>query len=114
MLSRNHPDGIHIAFDDHRLVNTDTRLPCTSGGHAVRGHHPGHLPADARPCDANCPEEFKGKARELLLEMRGRPSGWNTTIKRTKDSDRSCSGSSPTSLTGTTRPRTSTSRPVGD
>ena len=21
MLSRNHPDGIHIAFDDHRLVN---------------------------------------------------------------------------------------------
>ena len=21
MLPRNHPDGIHIAFDDHRLVN---------------------------------------------------------------------------------------------
>ena len=23
MLPRKHPDGIHIAFDDHRLVNND-------------------------------------------------------------------------------------------
>ena len=33
------------------------------------------------PCDPHCPDEFKGKARKLLLAMRGRPSGWNTTIK---------------------------------
>ena len=33
------------------------------------------------PCDPHCPEEFKGRARELLLGMRGRPSGWNSTIK---------------------------------
>ena len=33
------------------------------------------------PCDPNCPEEFKGKARELLLGMRERPSGWNSTVK---------------------------------
>ena len=32
------------------------------------------------PCDLHCPEEFKGKAREILLAMRGRPSGWDTTI----------------------------------
>ena len=34
MLPRNHPDGIHIAFDDHRLVNNaglilPARWPCT-------------------------------------------------------------------------------------
>ena len=33
------------------------------------------------PCDPHCPEEFKGGARKLLLAMRGRPSGWDTTIK---------------------------------
>ena len=33
------------------------------------------------PCDPHCPDEFKGKARKLLLAMRGRPSGWVTTIK---------------------------------
>ena len=33
------------------------------------------------PCDPHCPDDFKGKARQLLLAMRGRPSGWNTTIK---------------------------------
>ena len=33
------------------------------------------------PCDPHCPEEFKGRARELLLGMRGRPSGWNSTIQ---------------------------------
>ena len=33
------------------------------------------------PCDPLCPEEFKGRARELLLGMRGRPSGWNSTIQ---------------------------------
>ena len=32
------------------------------------------------PCDPHCPDEFKDKARELLLAMRGRPSGWDTTI----------------------------------
>ena len=32
------------------------------------------------PCDPHCPDEFKGNARELLLAMRGRPSGWDTTI----------------------------------
>ena len=33
------------------------------------------------PCDPHCPDEFKDKAKELLLAMRGRPSGWDTTIK---------------------------------
>ena len=32
------------------------------------------------PCDLHCPDEFKDKARELLLGMRGRPSGWDATI----------------------------------
>ena len=32
------------------------------------------------PCDPHCPDEFKARARELLLAMRGRPSGWDTTI----------------------------------
>ena len=33
------------------------------------------------PCDPHCPEEFKAGARKLLLAMRGRASGWETTIK---------------------------------
>ena len=33
------------------------------------------------PCDPHCPEEFKTRAKELLLAMRGRPSGWNSTVK---------------------------------
>ena len=33
------------------------------------------------PCDPHCPDEFKAQARELLLEMRGRPSGWNSVIQ---------------------------------
>ena len=33
------------------------------------------------PCDPHCPDEFKVHARELLLGMRGRPSGWNSVIQ---------------------------------
>ena len=33
------------------------------------------------PCDEHCPETFKKKAREVLLQMNGRPSGWTTAIK---------------------------------
>ena len=33
------------------------------------------------PCDPHCPDEFKTQARELLLGMRGRPSGWNSVIQ---------------------------------
>ena len=34
MLPRSHPDGIHIAFDDHRLVaNAGLILPATLGRH---------------------------------------------------------------------------------
>ena len=33
------------------------------------------------PCDPHCPEEFKTRARELLLSMRERPSGWNSLVK---------------------------------
>ena len=34
MLPRNHPDGIHIAFDDHRLVNNARLiLPATLALH---------------------------------------------------------------------------------
>ncbi len=33
------------------------------------------------PCDAHCPEEFKAGARKLLLNMRERPSGWESDVK---------------------------------
>ena len=33
------------------------------------------------PCDPYCPEEFKAKAKELLLAMRERPSSWNSEVK---------------------------------
>ena len=33
------------------------------------------------PCDPYCPKEFKTRARELLLAMQERPSGWNATIQ---------------------------------
>ena len=33
------------------------------------------------PCDPYCPNEFKVKARETLLAMRGRASGWDSTVK---------------------------------
>ena len=33
------------------------------------------------PCDPHCPNEFKAQARELLLGMRGRPSGWDSVIQ---------------------------------
>ena len=33
------------------------------------------------PCDPHCPDEFKVQAKELLLGMRGRPSGWNSVIQ---------------------------------
>ena len=32
------------------------------------------------PCDAHCPEAFKKEAREILLRMDGRPSGWEAKI----------------------------------
>ena len=33
------------------------------------------------PCDPHCPDEFKTKAKETLLAMRGRASGWDSTVK---------------------------------
>ena len=33
------------------------------------------------PCDPHCPEDFKTGARDLLLTMRERPSGWNSLVK---------------------------------
>ena len=33
------------------------------------------------PCDPHCPEDFKSKAKDLLLGMRERPSGWNSEVK---------------------------------
>ena len=32
------------------------------------------------PCDPHCPEEFKARAREILLAMRERPSGWDSMV----------------------------------
>ena len=32
-------------------------------------------------CDPHCPESFKAQAREALLEMKTRPSGWDEQIK---------------------------------
>ena len=32
------------------------------------------------PCDLHCPDDFKTKARKLLLAMRGRPSVWDTKV----------------------------------
>ena len=33
------------------------------------------------PCDEHCPEEFKSKARQILLDLNGRPKSWATAIK---------------------------------
>ena len=33
------------------------------------------------PCDPNCPDEFKSRAKDLLLAMPGRPSKWDPKIK---------------------------------
>jgi len=33
------------------------------------------------PCDPHCPEEFKKKARQILLTMHGRPIGWEKKLK---------------------------------
>ena len=33
------------------------------------------------PCDEHCPEEFKSKARQILLNLNGRPKSWATTIE---------------------------------
>ena len=33
------------------------------------------------PCDPHCPSEFKERARELLLAMRGRASGWESIVE---------------------------------
>ena len=33
------------------------------------------------PCDPHCPADFKGRAREALLAMKTRPSGWNKQVK---------------------------------
>ena len=33
------------------------------------------------PCDPHCPEEFKKKARQILLSMHGRPMGWEKKMK---------------------------------
>ena len=33
------------------------------------------------PGDSHCPEEFKTRAKELLLAMRERPRGWNTDVQ---------------------------------
>ena len=38
MLTRHHPDGIHVAFDDHRLVaNAGLMLPATLARHLGLG-----------------------------------------------------------------------------
>ena len=33
------------------------------------------------PCDEHCPEEFKSKARQSLLDLNGRPKSWATAIE---------------------------------
>lgn len=33
------------------------------------------------PCDPHCPEEFKRKARQILLEFPGRPSRWENDLR---------------------------------
>ena len=33
------------------------------------------------PCDEHCPQEFKARAREVLLAMRTRPGGWDEQVK---------------------------------
>ena len=33
------------------------------------------------PCDEHCPEEFKSKARQILLDLNGRPKSWTTAIE---------------------------------
>ena len=33
------------------------------------------------PCDEHCPEKFKSKARQILLDLNGRPKSWTTSIE---------------------------------
>ena len=33
------------------------------------------------PCDEHCPQEFKARARGVLLAMRTRPGGWDEQVK---------------------------------
>ena len=33
------------------------------------------------PCDPHCPERFNVRARDILLAMRSRPSGWGEQVK---------------------------------
>ena len=33
------------------------------------------------PCEEHCPEEFKSKARQILLNLNGRPKSWATAIE---------------------------------
>ncbi len=33
------------------------------------------------PCDSHCPESFRKRAREALLGMKARPSGWDRQVK---------------------------------
>ncbi len=33
------------------------------------------------PCDEQCPEDFRQRAREILLDLNGRPQGWATAIE---------------------------------
>ena len=33
------------------------------------------------PCDEHCPEEFKSKARQIFLDLNGRPKSWATAIE---------------------------------
>jgi adenine-specific DNA methylase len=37
------------------------------------------------PCDPHCPEEFKKKARQILLSMHGRPMGWEKKLKTNEE-----------------------------
>ena len=33
------------------------------------------------PCDPDCPPEFRERAREVLLAMQARPSGWDARVR---------------------------------
>ena len=76
MLPRNHPDGIHIAFDDHRLVNNaGLILPATLALHlGLPQLVDRHLDLGRAPGRANTSDKISTLVTSAL-PMRCAPAG---------------------------------------
>ena len=65
-IRRGHPSTLHLWWARRPLASSRAMLLALL------------LPD---PCDEHCPASFKGHAREALLAMRSRPSGWDRQVK---------------------------------